>query len=88
MKLKNYPDVTKAWTSTRLSLPDPTVYYMLHVETSVPLLKRQSGYDQARLEKLLHAVGETMDEIGANKAEIYNPQAGDNFIVAENTPNS
>jgi hypothetical protein len=86
MKLKDYPGVTKVWTGTRLSLPDPNVYHMLYVETNVPLLKKQRGYDQASLENLLHAVGETMDEIGADKAEIYNPEAGDNFIIADHSP--
>ncbi len=83
MNLKNHPGVTKVWTGTRLSLPDPNVYHMLYVETTIPLLKKQSGYDQDILDKLLDVVGETMHEIGADKAEIYNPQAGNNFISAD-----
>jgi hypothetical protein len=69
------------------SRPDPMTFRPVPWQHPFRL-KRQSGYDQTRLEKLLHAVGETMDEIGADKAEIYNPQAGDNFIIAHHSPDS
>jgi hypothetical protein len=66
-------------------LPDPKVYHTLLVETEIALSKKQNGYDQNRVEKLLRAVAETMEEIGADEADIYTTQDRDMIITAERT---
>jgi hypothetical protein len=57
--------------SFRVAWPDPDVHHILVVETTIPLSKKQSGYDHAQLESLIEVVGRHMEEVGAEKAEIF-----------------
>jgi hypothetical protein len=75
MKLSHYPGITKVFVGVRVTSPDHKVCHILTVETNIPLSKRQSGYDQDQFDKLLRAVAETKEEIGADEVDI---QAEDN----------
>ena len=75
MRLSDYPGITRVFVGTRVRLPDPKVYHTVTVETNIPLLKKQIGYDPDQFDRLLHAVEETMEEIGADEADV---QGADN----------
>jgi hypothetical protein len=80
MRLLDHPGVTKVAVGYRLSFPDPNPRCILSVETSVPLQKKQDGYDQTQVDGLMEAVLKTMDEAGAEIAEIY-PAINSGFFV-------
>jgi len=71
MRLLDHPGITKVAVGARLTLPDPKVYRVLTVETDMPLSKKQSGYDQDQFDRLIHAVAQTMEEIGADQVDIH-----------------
>ena len=71
MRLLDHPGITKVAVGVRVTSPDHKVCHILTVETNMPLSKKQSGYDQDQFDRLLHAVAETMEEIGADEADIH-----------------
>jgi hypothetical protein len=70
VKLSDNPDVTKVVVSTGSTWPDVVIWRTLLVETTLPLSQKQAGYDHAKLEFLIEAVGKRMEEESAEKAEI------------------
>ena len=73
MKFSDHPHVTKEFRSFRVSWPDPAFHHILVVETTLALSEKQNGYDHARLETFVEFVGGHMEEVGAEKAEIFSP---------------
>lgn len=71
MTLSNYPGVTKVIVSTRLALPDRNVHRVLVVETDIPLSEKHEGYNPKQFASFADAVRQEMDEVEAEKAEIY-----------------
>jgi len=71
MELSNYPGVSKVIISTRIALPDPNVHRVLVVETDIPLTEKHEGYDPDQFEMFVCVVRKAMDEVEAEKAEIY-----------------
>jgi len=86
MRLSDYPGITRVFVGTRVRLPDPKVYHTPTVETDIPLSKKQSGYDQDRFDRLLHAVADTMEEIGADEAAIQGADNPNLVITASRAP--
>jgi hypothetical protein len=76
MELSNYPGVSKVIVSTRLDLPDPNVHRVLVVETDIPLTEKHEGYDPDQFASFVDVVREAMDEVEAEKAEIYPVNGG------------
>jgi len=71
VKLSAHPHVTRKFLSFRVSWPDPVCHRILVVETTLPLSKKQDGYDHAQLESFVEFVGGHMEEVGAEKTEIF-----------------
>jgi hypothetical protein len=86
MRLRDHPGVTQVWVGARLSLPDPDPRCILSVETTIPFLKKQDGYDQTQVEELLEAVRKEMDKAGAEIAEIFSATNSGVFLTTEADP--
>jgi hypothetical protein len=71
VKFSDHPQVTKEFLSFRVSWPAPVCHRILVVETTLPLSEKQDGYDYAQLEAFVEFVGGHMEEVGAEKAEIF-----------------
>lgn len=71
VKLSAHPHVTRKFLSFRVSWPDPVCHRILVVETTLPLSEKQDGYDHAQLESFVEFVGGHMEEVGAEKTEIF-----------------
>jgi hypothetical protein len=70
VKLSDHPQIKGVVLSHRVSAPDTNFRYVLVVHTTMPLSKKQIGYDHAQLESFVEFVGGHMEEAGAEKAEI------------------
>jgi hypothetical protein len=70
VKLADHPQVEGVVLSHRVSMPDPNVHRILVVHTTLPLSKKQAGYDHDQLGSFIEFVGGHMEEAGAEKAEI------------------
>jgi hypothetical protein len=86
MTTYTHPNATKVIVSTRLEWPNPGIpYCVLVIETNTPISEKIVGYDPAKLESLMDFVGETMEKVQAEKAEIYplsEPDVG--YLLARN----
>jgi len=71
VKLSDHPQVARKFLSFRVSWPDPVCHRILVVETTLPLSEKQDGYDHAQLGSFVEFVGGHMEEVGAEKAEIF-----------------
>jgi hypothetical protein len=70
VKAFKHPQVTQAWSSFGISMPDPNVHHVFYVETTLPLSEKQDGYNHDQVASLIEVVGKYMEVIGAKKAEI------------------
>ena len=52
-------------------MPDPNVRRVLVVETDIPLTEKHKGYDPEQFASFVDMVREAMEEVEAEKAEIY-----------------
>jgi len=71
VKPLRHSQITRTFLSFRVLWPDPACHRILVVETTLPLSEKQKGYDHAELESFIEFVGKHMEEIGAEKAEIF-----------------
>src|SRR5216684_3888631 len=71
VKLSDHPQVTRDLVSFRVLWPEPVCHRILVVETTLPLSEKQGGYDHDQLGSFVEFVGGHMEDVGAEKAEIF-----------------